>query len=93
MADPKDRDPIADYIRGTPNDSAPRCQRRVWDNGDQTECGEPASHLGFCEDHLMEVASCLRTEVLETRRRLATLEKRLADLQVSGTENGSGARR
>lgn len=70
------KDHVAEYTRRTTHDyDGSHCARRVWDNGDTTECGAPAARAGFCEEHRIEVERFLAEELETKRADLAGLEQ------------------
>ncbi len=84
MASREIADPIAEYTRSKPVDSAQRCQRRISDHTDFTDCGAPVSGLGFCEAHRQEIEGYLRDSAHELRARLVVIERRIEE--IGGTE-------
>jgi len=56
------------------------CKRRVWDNGDMTDCGDPVVVGGLCEIHRTSTLNGLREEVLDLRHKLTVNLTRIAEL-------------
>lgn len=60
-----------------------RCQERVWDNGDTTDCGAPARHAGLCERHLDAERKTTANAIKACRAKLEGLELRLAEISAA----------
>lgn len=57
------------------------CSARVWDNGDTTDCGRPATKLDRCERCYITELRNLREKIAQRELELAPLRARLAQLE------------
>ena len=62
-----------------------RCEVRVWDNGDMTDCGRKILRGGVCAEHLQKEVAELRESIRKHERAIREALERLDALQ---TESG-----
>lgn len=76
---------VRGLVRCTPHDKAhssiPKCDARVWDNGDTTDCGTPAVRANRCRTCLDWEVSQLKTKIKASEAEIFEAQLRLAQLE------------
>lgn len=58
------------------------CKRRVWDNGDKTNCGKPVVVGKLCDECRIDTLDALRKEVISLRAVLLTALANIEELDA-----------
>jgi hypothetical protein len=60
--------------------SQPKCDARVWDNGDTTNCGEVAVRESRCVQHMKQEIETIQQDIATKKHEIEQAEKRIATL-------------
>lgn len=61
--------------------STERCVKRVWDNGDQTSCGDPVFRKNLCFKHAEDRVVELLEEIFKAKKALTDKQNELFELR------------
>lgn len=59
------------------------CPRRVWDNGDMTDCGRLPDIDGMCVEHFFEHLKDVQYKIWKTQGELSGLQESEAKLRLA----------